>query len=170
MTTGEARTVWLLDVDGVLNVTRPGWGAAPHHATVYSRTTDLRWPFRWSPRLLTRIHRLRDTGLVELVWCTTWCCDADALERLWRFPPLRRAFDTLPDGHLERMALKLDAAQRVIDDGNRLIWTDDEVPDAGPVRDRLVAAGSLLISPSPRRGLQPADMDAIEAYAEAWAG
>ncbi|MEE6263752.1 hypothetical protein [Plantactinospora sonchi] len=49
-----------------------------------------------------------------------------------------------------------------------MIWTDDtEVPEPGdPLHDELSAAGrALLVRPFPRRGLHPADLDAIEAFA-----
>jgi hypothetical protein len=47
-----------------------------------------------------------------------------------------------------------------------LIWTDDvAIPTSGPVRDELTAAGrALLIAPIPSRGLQPEDLEAIDAF------
>ncbi|GAB7036225.1 MULTISPECIES: hypothetical protein [Catenuloplanes] len=53
--------------------------------------------------------------------------------------------------------------------GRRLIWTDDEaLPPPGAARDALTADGrAMLVAPDSRRGLQPADLDAIEAFAGA---
>lgn len=42
--------VWLLDVDGVINATRPGWGSPPRQASVYADGDD--WPMRWAPALI----------------------------------------------------------------------------------------------------------------------
>jgi hypothetical protein len=54
-----SRPVWLLDVDGVVNVARPGWGAAPRSGNAYSGATAYR--MRWAPTLIERI-RLRRAG------------------------------------------------------------------------------------------------------------
>ncbi|MEN3305778.1 MAG: hypothetical protein V7603_1980 [Micromonosporaceae bacterium] len=161
--------VWLLDVDGVLNAARPGWGAAPRRAVAFSG--GMNWPIRWAPALLNRIRALHASGMVEIRWCTTWCPDAENLERLFRLPALPRALDMnpVPRG-AEGQALKLAAAKRVLEDeGRYLVWTDDDaVPASWLLREELAADGrALLISPPPRRGLQPPDMDAIEEFARA---
>jgi len=162
------RPVWLLDVDGVLNVTRPGWGGAPLHKLLWSNSDKRSYPIRWSPALLDRIRALHNSGAVELRWCTTWCPDANRLEELWRLPRLRRALDAdpMPRGSA-CWPLKLAAARAVLAQGRRLIWTDDEaVPPEGPVRAELTAGGrALLIAPRANRGLRPADLEEIESFA-----
>ncbi|GAT68922.1 hypothetical protein PS9374_04587 [Planomonospora sphaerica] len=160
------RPVWLLDVDGVLNASRPGWGAAPRSGTAYSGGTAYR--MRWAPALLDRIRALHRAGGVEIRWCSTWCADADQLERLFALPHLARAWSE----HLSATAAaaaKLTAARDVLAHGQRLIWTDDvEVPTCGPVHDELTEDGrALLIAPSPGRGLQPGHMAAIETFISA---
>lgn len=155
------RPVWLLDVDGVLNATRPGWGAAPRNGTAYGGGHP--YQVRWAPALITRIRALRDS--VTLRWCTTWCADADQIERLFTLPRLERAW-TDPISHTEAPAAKLAAARTVLAQGHRLIWTDDDaVPTSGPIHDELVATGrALLIAPLPTRGLQPDHLDTIETF------
>lgn len=155
--------VWLLDVDGVVNATKPGWGAAPRRATAYADGDG--WPIRWAPALLDRIRSLHTLGVVEVRWCTTWCTWADQLERLWRLPELGRAF-TEPINGVAASRAKLAAARQILGEGRRLVWTDDiEVPLSGHVYDELTADGrALLIRPSGRRGLQPEDLDAIEVF------
>lgn len=155
--------VWLLDVDGVVNATRPGWGAAPRRASVYADGDA--WTMRWAPALTDRIRDLHLAGVAEVRWCTTWCPWADQLERLWRLPVLAKAF-TDPLTGPAAAAAKLAAARTVRASGRRLVWTDDEVtPRSGPVHDELTAdASGLLIAPTARRGLQPADIDAITAF------
>jgi hypothetical protein len=157
------RTVWLLDVDGVINVARPGWGAAPRAGTVNSG--GLPYRLRWAPALVARIRALQAAGDVDIRWCSTWCDDADHLERLFGLPRLGRAWSEAINGSYARIA-KLAAARAVLDAGDRLIWTDDDaVPASGPDRDELVSTGrALLIAPAPNRGLQPDHLDVIEAF------
>jgi hypothetical protein len=159
------KPVWLLDVDGVLNVTRPGWRASPDRGYAYAQGTS--WPMRWSPKLVDRIRKAHTSGLVEVRWCTTWCPYAEQLERLFALPELARALSgsTIPGGAVSD-AMKLAAAYEVLNDGHRLVWTDDTaIPDDGPDRAELLNRGALLIRPLSRRGLQPGDLDQIEAFA-----
>lgn len=161
-----SRPVWLLDVDGVLNASRPGWGGAPRNGTAYS--VGVGYPMRWAPRLMDRIYALHEAHRVEIRWCTTWCDAADQVERLFGLPRFDRVWSHELTGDAAARA-KLDAARDVLDRQRRLIWTDDTaVPLDGPVRDELTRSGhALLIAPSPRRGLQPEDLDAIEAFIQA---
>jgi hypothetical protein len=154
------RAVWLLDVDGVINV---GWGAAPRAGTVH--VGGLPCNLQWAPGLIARILAIQATGSVDIRWCTTWCDDADQLELLFGLPRLDRTWSHAIDGSYAGIA-KLAAARAVIDTGDRLIWTDDgAVPTSGPVHDELVSTGrALLIAPVPDRGLEPEHLDAIEAF------
>ncbi|MCX5066956.1 hypothetical protein OOJ91_13975 [Micromonospora lupini] len=156
--------IWLLDVDGVINASRPGWGAAPTKATAYAAGTG--YTMRWAPALVDRIRDLHKAGTVEVRWCTTWCAFAEELERLWRLPVLGRAFTEDINGSAASLA-KLAAARQVLAEGRRLIWTDDvEVPLWGEVHDELIADGrALLIRPKGSTGLQPEHLDEIEAFA-----
>lgn len=156
------RPVWLLDVDGVLNATRPGWSAAPKTAMAYDK--GIGWRLRWAPALLDRVRLVIASGLVDVRWCTTWCNAADQLERLFRFPELPRALSP-EDLFIDKDRAKLDAALSVVDAGQRLIWTDDDViPVAGPERAKLIDAGALLIAPKSRYGLTRAHIDEIEVF------
>ncbi|GAA1793272.1 hypothetical protein GCM10009682_13930 [Luedemannella flava] len=157
--------VWLLDVDGVLNVQRPGWGAAPRRGMAVSMGEA--WPMRWAPALIRRIREIHRTGVAEVRWCSTWCPDADQVERLFGLPPLARALTGRPRAGMAGDAAKLAAAQAVIsDEGRALIWTDDTaVPDEGPWCDLMLPGRRLLIRPRAARGLQPGHLDAIEVFA-----
>jgi len=159
--------VWLLDVDGVVNANKPGWGTPMRRAMAYAEGAG--WPMRWAPQLLDRIRHLHTADLVEVRWCTTWCAYADQFERMWRLPELGRAF-TEPLNGIAADVAKLAAARAVLNvEGRRLIWTDDTVvpcpTDQADLHAELAADGrALLIRPRLKRGLQPADLDLIEAF------
>jgi hypothetical protein len=161
--------VWLLDVDGVVNVERPGRWLRLRRGTAQAEGTT--WTLSWSPRLVKRLGRLHDRGAVELRWCTTWCPRAHELVRLFGLPRLDRA---LTDAQFASSLIygpgqvKAAAALAVVEQERRpLIWTDDaEIPRSGPVRERLDRAPvpSHVVIPDHRLGLQPADLQAIEAF------
>jgi hypothetical protein len=157
--------VWLLDVDGVVNVSRPGWRTTPECGVALAQ--GMEWPMNWAPDLIDRVRSAHNSGLLEVRWCTTWCPYADQLERLFQLPVLVRALagEPIPGGPVSD-AMKLAAAFAILDSGRPLVWTDDTaVPESGPDRHALVDRGALLIRPLSRRGLQPDDMDRIESYA-----
>ncbi len=159
-------TVWLLDIDGVINVVRPGWGPAPCSGIAYSCGHPFR--LRWAPDLIARIRALHGTGTLTIRWCSTWCPDAGQIERLLDLPRLDRCWSE-PISSAAAAHAKLASARTVLDAGHRLIWTDDEVvPTSGPVHEELTRAGrALLIAPIPNRGLQPEHLDVIEAFVAA---
>lgn len=160
------KPVWLLDVDGVLNASRPGWSAAPRIRSAYSAGFEYR--IRWAPALLSRIRALQADGRVDIRWCTTWCADAAQLEQMFELPVLARAWAGRLLGE-EAAVAKLAAARQVLAEGRWLIWTDDtEVPVHGPVWEELTATGrALLIRPKASLGLQSRDLDAIDAFIDA---
>jgi DNA invertase Pin-like site-specific DNA recombinase len=164
--TAADRPVWLLDVDGVLNATRPGWGAAPRNGRAW--TGGVEYPIRWAPALVDRISAVHREGLVRIRWCSTWCADADQIENLLGLPRFERAW-TEPHTPDTAPVAKLAAARAVLATGDRLIWTDDtETPTGGPLLDELIRDGrALLIAPATSRGLQPAHLDAIEQFTRA---
>lgn len=162
-----AAPVLLLDVDGVLNVARPGWAAPPRHAT--ASTNGQTYPLCWAPDLLDRLRDWHLDGRAELRWATTWCRDADQLERLWGLPPLARALADDDLGSFLRILFgKLNAALAVVEEEHRpLVWVDDDaIPAFGPYRDRLdnAPAGALLLTPRPTRGITREEADLIESF------
>ncbi len=165
----DPRPVWLLDVDGVVNTSRNAWSEAPHNAMVTwtggQGVGPVGYKFHWSPTLLRRIHRVRADGLVELVWCTTWCAEAQRLEAIFKLPRLKRAFDCYTKSQMDAWNYKVGAADQVLAAGRRLIWTDDDIPTFGPLRDRFTRDDALLITTVARRGLTPEHMNEIEAFA-----
>lgn len=159
--------VWLLDVDGVLNANRAGWGGPPTSRSIMA--FDNSWRMRFAPALMAAIRDL--STVVEVRWATTWAGHIPDLSRVFALPEFAPAF-AMPDGRptQELIApLKLTAALDVVESGRRLIWTDDDaIPEAGPDRGRLDAAGALLIAPKPSRGLRPEHLDAIREQIDYW--
>lgn len=150
--------VWLLDVDGVINANRPGWGAAPRRGYAYA--DGVQWRIRWAPALIGRIRGIHIAGLAEVTWCTTWCSWAEQLERLFGLPPLPRA---AVSAGVHAPGEKLAAACEVLTGGRRLIWTDDTEAHEGSL-PAGVPDRALLIAPDDRRGLQPEHLDQIDAF------
>jgi hypothetical protein len=72
--------VWLLDVDGVINASKPGWGGPPVSRRIWANGKHL--VVRREPALIARIRELINARAVEVRWCSTWCPWADQLERL----------------------------------------------------------------------------------------
>lgn len=157
--------VWLLDVDGVINASRPGWGAAPHTAMIQAHGTL--WKFRWAPALVDFIRETAVSGAAEVRWSTTWLPWARDVERAFRLPELSDGFEPALVFGAAREA-KLAAALAVIEIEKRpLIWTDDDaIPAFGPFREVLEGSGipALLLAPKANRGLQPEHLDQIRAF------
>jgi hypothetical protein len=145
--------VWLLDVDGVIGVERKG-----------------KWPrvwngligpayLRWAPALVREISKIHHSDLVEIRWCSSWCEHADQVEGALGLPSFARA------AFVGNVVDKSNVALGVIRSGRKLIWTDDHaIPQWGPNFNLLMKHGSLLISPDPVIGLQPADIAEIKDY------
>lgn len=155
--------IWLLDVDGVVNADKPGWGAAPRVGLIPETNTT--YKIRWAPALIKRIRDLNRAHRVTIRWCSTWCSEIDQLERLFGLPHLERAW-THPIGTIAATHAKLQAARDVLARDHPLIWTDDEaVPTNGSLLEELTRHGNaLLIAPQMNRGLQPEHLDQIERF------
>lgn len=153
------KTIWLLDVDGVINASKSGWSSAPYSGWAYLEGRG--WRMRWAPQLISRIRQAHAQPGVRIVWATSWCGYTNQLEALFKLPALSSASSTRMEG-----SDKYKAALEVVNSGDRLIWTDDEfTPDFGPQYDELTRYdSSLLIRPNPARGLRSTDLDLIDQF------
>ncbi len=160
------RPVWLLDVDGVLNAARPGWGEQPAQGTAY--VDGVAYLLRWAPSLVRRIASTHAAGGAEVRWCSTWVDHVAQLERLLHLPRIGTAFTGVDPDSRDARGLKIEAALHVVEVERRpLIWTDDDaVPLGGSLHERLEASGQpvILVRPHPVYGLQPEDVAAIEEF------
>ncbi len=163
----DGRAVWLLDVDGVLNAYRPGWGHPPRSG--FARAMGGSFRITWSAAMVARLRTIADSGLVEVRWATTWVSWIGEIEALLDLPPWPPAFERAAGSpSLPAPLLKLAAALDVVEREERpLVWTDDDaIPESGGALSRLQRGRSpaLLIRPDPAEGLQPRDLDAVEAF------
>jgi Swiss Army Knife RNA repair-like protein len=157
--------VWMLDIDGVINANKPGWGEAPRRRIIGG------FIIRWAPKLIVRMKELQAAHQVEIRWSTTWCGSPWELGMLAMTVGLEcaPAFAERPP-HKTWGDMKAEAALDVLASGRRLVWTDDdEVGGARwlfPQFEEAEEDGrALLIAPRSNRGLQPDHLDAIEAFA-----
>ncbi len=163
----DSRAVWLLDVDGVLNAHRPGWGQPP--SSGFARAMGGSFRITWASAMVQRLRQIHDGGTVEVRWATTWVSWIGEIEALLGLPSWPPAFQrsTGPPS-FGAPSLKLGAALAVVEhEGRPLVWTDDDaIPTGGEALHRLTVgrAPALLIRPDPAQGLQPEDLDAVEAF------
>lgn len=163
----DSRPVWLLDVDGVLNAPRAGWSRAPRAG--WATGFGQRWRMQWEPAVIEQIRTWHVNGAVEVRWCTTWCPDAEQIERLFGLPAFARTLTAQQVATVATAGVaKLAVALTVVEVEQRpMVWTDDlAVPTGGPnlARIRSAPAYSLLIRPDPRRGLRREDMAAVAEF------
>ena len=184
MSEADARPVWLLDVDGVVNAAavRPKDAVWPQWRTGWATAIGSSWPITWAPPVVEAINRVHDSGLAEIRWLTTWQEEANgSLAQLLGLPELavvprpaepegRRG----PHGFLGVRAgasgswWKLAAARRLLDpEPHRpLVWTDDDLvweDDAREWADRRPGP-TLLVAPATDVGLTADHLAAIEEF------
>ncbi|MBO3089486.1 HAD domain-containing protein [Cellulomonas dongxiuzhuiae] len=165
--------VWFLDVDGVINIDTD----ASLEGTNVVELVVRGWPvtIRYRPAVVSRINALQRSGMVEVVWLTTWHQDAvDVLSPAIGLDPFSVA-DERSDGpslaaHPEN-ALGLtwwkEAAARVHLMQRRssaFVWTDDELAVGRTEVHSWAPGRKLLLAPEPHLGLTVADLSAIEAF------
>jgi len=159
--------VLLLDVDGVINVSRPGWqdkDAAAQLSLAFC-CIPFPLPMRWSPALLQGLAALHHDGLAEIRWCTTWCPHIDLLYTIWALPPWPVSWtEHHVGGRVD--SVKLASARQVMAEGRPLIWVDDEaIPSAKVLRSSGMTGDMLLIRPNGRTGLTPGHLRKITEFA-----
>lgn len=154
------KPVWLLDVDGVLNLFHDAPDAWPDVQQFRCRG----FLITWSPSMLQRIRALHDAGLVELRWLTTWEDLANRYLGRFGLPKLEVAGHQ-PFRHSLRDWWKLPHAQAVYQTGARIVWTDDDIAFASDAKAWLDEIGPDRVKAiSPNGGLLPEHLDLIEDW------
>ena len=116
--------------------------------------------------VLDFVARVIRTGAAEVIWHSTWREAAVSdLAPVLGLPALPISVAPEWTDRPERVWWKLPAAQRVVQSGRRLVWTDDDiavVPDQ--VADLAAHPDTLLISPDPQAGLTPDNLRSIADF------
>lgn len=175
--------LWLLDVDGVVNVLARGaapdsWPADQWLQRVVVAPIEgrglMRLPILAARPVLEFITRTHESGAAEIRWHSTWRFAAVThLAPVLGLPPLPVSVAPEWQHGGDLLWWKLPAALRAVAAGRRLVWTDDDLQTYADLGDADTASAlaalaqdddTLLISTSPARGLGPDDLAAIDAW------
>lgn len=152
-------TIWLLDIDGVVNAfsKQSPFSTPFKSATIFA--DGLGWTFNYHPEVLSAITSALEAG-VDVRLSSTW---VEAPEVLWaEFGfKLPLAFEA-PDDRRRISVLKLWTAQDLVKQGERVIWTDDDVITTWD--EQRSNDQKLFIRPSPNKGLTPDHLEKISAF------
>src|SRR5690348_1430944 len=173
--TRPAKPVWLLDVDGVINALARGpvdgsWPAQCWLQRVVTADIPdagrMELPIFAAQPVLDFVTRAVASGSVDVVWHSTWRAAAVTdLAPTLNLPAIPISIAPEWTERPGRLWWKLPAAQRVVESGRPLVWTDDDIaalPEQ--VADLDSRPDTLLISPDPSIGLSAAHLDAIAEF------
>lgn len=196
----QTTPLWFLDVDGVIN-------AFPNHSkddTLHYRTFNAspnrwrgmteedkydallmpggthRYKITYDPTIIERILAMHNSGIVRVVWLTTWGSGAnnELRERL-KWPRLLSAGDPTyrhaggwsgsslmhTDEHGTWWKLNtLRAFREKYPESTKFVWTDDHLAMEGDANLWAKNSGGLPIAPDETTGLTHAQLDRIEEY------
>jgi len=163
------------DVDGVLNALGP---APPGDHRLVVQVESLRreiFPIRYDPRVVDGLNALTDSGLMELIWVSTW--SASARDRLAPAIGLEGGGQVLADANDPSLArhpydanrewwkLQLLLDEIAGDPTRPVIWADDDLDDGTRARwPELHPGPSLLITPDSGAGLTMHDVDLMADF------
>jgi hypothetical protein len=180
MPTGHVPPTWLLDVDGVINALAPGVPSEAWPRDAWVRTTvradvpdrgPMTLPVLAARPVLEFITRVHESGAAEIRWHSTWRTSAvTALAPALGLPSI--PVSIAPEWAASAaMWWKIPAARRIAETGQRLLWTDDQLPvfRADPLSEAELAAldrwdGALLLATDPAVGLTPDDLRRIDEF------
>jgi hypothetical protein len=165
--------VWLMDIDGVLNLTarppRHGWPAY-RHVVVVRDSHGIAWEICYAPLLMSLLTQLHTKNIVSFRWLTTWEYDGPL-----NFAPavslnIGQWVAAVDRGELTWW--KLDAFVQTLGSPEELpiIWTDDEIAkeaEAQRILDMVHGDDALAFAPNERVGITPENFELIVDYIEA---
>lgn len=168
------KPLWLLDVDGVLNVGRRKNARPPHSwpadswvdFTGYDAPSASSWPMRVARPVVDFLNSVIADDLADVAWLTTWRDSANALGATLGLPTL----DVVPTPDYDRRHVMSDwwklPPVRDLLGGRPLVWTDDDarfyLRDADKVN--FNAWPNLVVSPSTSTGLVKRDLTTIHDH------
>ncbi|MDQ6850739.1 MAG: hypothetical protein M3070_12410 [Actinomycetota bacterium] len=168
--------LWLLDIDGVVNALayRPGGDVWPRNQWVRCTITTpvegrgvMTLPILAARPVLDFVSQVHERGLAEIRWHSTWRDAAMTAFAPKLGLPTSIQISVAPEWTDRPVGLwwKLAAAQRAVEAGRRLVWTDD---DLAVFADQAAEVGAhpdtLLIGPDPEHGLSPDDLMRIGEF------
>jgi hypothetical protein len=157
--------VWLLDIDGVINCTKPDWHQRPYSGVASAWGRE--WHMRWSPSLIREIFAIKAEGLAEVRWCTTWCGNTQQFAKLWNLALSDSFPEPIPNSDVLDTKIRV-ACDVVRSEKRALIWTDDHAPSHGLGLVELMSTDQpvLIIRPSERFGLTVDHIAQIRTFCE----
>ncbi|WP_457971500.1 HAD domain-containing protein [Arthrobacter sp. D1-17] len=158
-----------LDVDGVVcpfgAADNTPWGSAWSYA--FAGMLEV----AYAPELVEALNGLAQVPGLRCVWLTSWenlapqvLCPASGIHGTgWPVLTAAGAGSGRDWWKLEALQADLEASGT-----ERIIWADDQLAFERQAQAwaRIIGGRALLISPDPRRGLTPLDLEAIRAFAE----
>lgn len=168
----RVKPVWLMDVDGVLNIC--GWGDG-RVAQTWGDTrvfNAMQFRIRVSPKVLDSVSSWMKEGLAEVRWLTSWeeLANVHLVAELG-WPELEVAGRYEDSVKVDRKFSgdigwwKLEFAQAVYDTGVPVIWTDDDIAHAFDAMEWLATTDrDRMLAISPIAGLTPTNLDEIEEF------
>lgn len=165
------KPVWLLDVDGVINVVnrKELVAGSDLESGVALDPDQIGWKILWHTTIIDRINALSD--VLDIHWLTTWKSHAQSqiapLVGLNRFPVLPET-SPRPNNTVWWKRTQVAVWQNTAQYKRPLVWTDDELYDwaADTKWAQRQFPGSLIIGPKEKVGLTHEHLDQIEAWVE----
>jgi hypothetical protein len=168
------RTLWLLDIDGVINAV-PEWGhGTPLHVWDTWISKDVKnstdtWPILVAQPVLDFLIYIHESGLAEIRWHTSWQEEALDFGDSFGLP----TFHVQPCPEAMKNGTpswwKLPTVQRELSTGRRVLWTDDHINREmnGGTRRLLGLLPHLkMVVPNTATGLSPDDLVDILYFLE----
>ncbi|GHJ44321.1 hypothetical protein Cs7R123_16630 [Catellatospora sp. TT07R-123] len=176
-----AKPVWLLDIDGVINAVthEPDLRVWPRDQWVRASAVSahgIEWPLLAARPVLDFLHRVHAEGRAEIRWHSTWQSYAVNVGTALGLPrwPVAECPEFAEDGDAEIASplivvrhhwWKLPTAQRVLDEGRPLLWTDDDARHQLRRRDRAGwGAWALVVAPPVESGLTARQLRRIDTW------
>lgn len=172
--------IWALDIDGVINAISnktPNIWSKDKWIVTKANCMGINWPIMAATPIIELINEVHSRGLAKVMWHTTWQNEAnhEFAEKLGlpQLEVLKATEETLTAAEFQIYReqqhyhdwWKLPAIKRLINEGNRVLWTDDDIS----IHVNKIAEcfdKSLLICPRTNLGLTPGHAKMIRTYLE----